>query len=134
MPKGINPQLSAEVQRVLKDNGDGFRPLTIAKASQISNVSMTMLNNMAAGRRVGCEGVIRFASAFGEDVAMWLDLCGYDDIAELYRSKDKQIVRVENEFDKMLNSLPVQSRPKARAAAINAVQSVILPIFTEFAA
>lgn len=129
MLKSTCPELSNEVQRVLKEHGSNGVQMTLKAASARSGVTISQIHNMYQGRIVGCVDVMLFADAFGEQVTDWLLMCGYEKVAAIVSKVPKS--QGENEFDVVLKQVPATKRPKARKAALQAVETVIVPIFTD---
>lgn len=128
MTDAVSVRLAEETQRILRQHD-----LTREEAQQRSGVSKSTIQAMAKeGRAPGCEHVIRFAKAFGEDVAEWLELCGYADIAADYRGHAPR--PPISELEKPLERVPLGRRKKAREAAKRAIETLIVPLYSEVAA
>jgi hypothetical protein len=127
-------ELAEATLRVLSEQGEGGKPLTLQQASNLSGVSATMIQYMTKGRAVGCEGVIRFAQAFGEDVPTWLDMAGHNDIADIWRGgASKHQLRTVSEWEQLLEAVPKPRRERAREAAKQAIKTLIVPLYAEAA-
>lgn len=77
MPVRYNDGLAEWVNRLVA--GHSLRQVEIR-----TRVPFTTIGAMKQGRTPNADTIIRFASAFGEDVAAALRLAGYDDIAEVW--------------------------------------------------
>ena len=123
--------VSREVNRVLRDNGEGGRPLSLRRAEELSGVNYSTMYDLARGHVPLNAGIIiRFAKAFNEDVLFWLELCDYEEIVALLR-QDRSPPVEENEFEALLSQVPLSRRKKAREAAKRAIEQVIVPIYRE---
>jgi hypothetical protein len=129
--QGVNSELSAAVRRVLTKHGDGYKPLSIGKAAKHVGISHGTVYSMAQGNSVDVYSVIRFARGFGENIADWLKLTGFEDVAEIV-SPDT-VPQSVGVLDKMLDEVPLPDRRNALDDTERFIRGWVLPRYAKTA-
>lgn len=131
MTQGVNPELSAAVRRVLTKHGNGYKPLSFEKAAKHVGISAGTVHSMAQGKSVDVYSVIRFARKFGENVAEWLKLTGFEDVAEIV--SPNAVPTPAGVLDKMLEEVPLSDRHNALDDTERFIRGWVLPRYSKAA-
>ena len=123
-----NHRLMEAMEKLVQDYGRPGKALTRQEIEDRTGISKTTIQMMLReGHAPHAEYVIRLAKSYNQDIAEWLDLCGYPDIAEDYRGKIGSVQ--SDELDRWLAPVPEAHRRQAREAVRTAARTLIVPIY-----